>query len=299
MAFIAAHHRSSLGSLSSTWCSIICRHCNQSGPPFSRSSRDRGTPPGRSSRGGWQGRSRPSSSRDTTRQQQLTQRGRSADVWANTATIDQCGGTTIIASVETFSRARSFSNSNSLPNRGPASPTSVSVLPSQDRTTGPVADPSNPASFLDQNISTAPHPVAPNPATFIPAAPPSPSQSTEILSTRKSTRIKKVLAQLQDFDCNAIWKTSISHSSSTPSSSSDPGTFLYSITQFVDYRKFSPSHRHFLASVATESEPTTYSEAVSNPLWHAAMRQEIDALEKNGKWSLTPLPPGKRALWSK
>ncbi|KAI5664075.1 hypothetical protein M9H77_23398 [Catharanthus roseus] len=298
MAFTAAHRRSSPGSLSSTWYGIICRHCNRSRPPLSRSSRDRGTPQDRSNRGGWRGRSRPSSGRE-----------RSANAWANIATTDQRGGTPFVADVETFSRARS--SSNNIPNLSseqyttqrlhPSDRTSVSILPTQDHTTGPVADPSNLDSFLDQNISTAPHPVAPNPVTFIPAAPsPSPSQSTEILGTRKSTRIKKFPARLQDFDCNAIWKTSISHSSSAPSSSSDlSGTSLYPMTQFVDYRKFFPSHRHFLASVDTESEPTTYSEAVSNPLWCAAMRQEIDALEKNGTWSLTSLSPGKRALRSK
>ncbi|KAI5661863.1 hypothetical protein M9H77_21186 [Catharanthus roseus] len=101
MAFIAAHRRSSPGSLSLTWFGIICRHCNRSEPPFSRSSRDRGTPPGHSSRGGWRGRSRPSSGHGTARQQQqFTQRGRSADASANTATTNQRGGTPIIAGVE-------------------------------------------------------------------------------------------------------------------------------------------------------------------------------------------------------
>ncbi|KAI5675238.1 hypothetical protein M9H77_06188 [Catharanthus roseus] len=82
MAFTAAHCRSSPGSLSSTWYGIICRHCNRSRPPLSRSSQDRGTPQDRSNRGGWRGRSRPSSGRGTARQQQqLTQRGRSANAW--------------------------------------------------------------------------------------------------------------------------------------------------------------------------------------------------------------------------
>ncbi|KAI5664852.1 hypothetical protein M9H77_24175 [Catharanthus roseus] len=268
MAFTAAHRRSSPGSLSSTWYGIICRHCNRSRPPLSHSSRDRGTSQDRSNRGGWRGRSRPSSGRGTARQQQqLTQRERSANVWANIATTDQRGGTPFVADVETFSRGRSSSNNipnlsseqwsklltfinntdvtqsdklsasraahhdrpsthsptvsipfdseaqrahpsthgpaDSLPANSttqrlhPSDRTSVSVLPTPDHTTGPVADPSNPGSFLDQNISTAPHPVAPNPVTFIPAAPfPSPSQSTEILGTRKSTRIKKVPARL-------------------------------------------------------------------------------------------------------
>ncbi|KAI5669693.1 hypothetical protein M9H77_19546 [Catharanthus roseus] len=115
MAFTAAHHHSSPSSLSSTWCGIICKHCNRSRPPFSRSSRDRGTPPGCSSRGGWRGRSRPSSGRGIARQhQQLTQRGRSADAWANIATTDQSEGTSFVADVETFSQART--SNNNIPN---------------------------------------------------------------------------------------------------------------------------------------------------------------------------------------
>ncbi|KAI5673418.1 hypothetical protein M9H77_13782 [Catharanthus roseus] len=91
------------------------KHCNRSRPPFSRSSRDRGTPPGRSSRSGWRGRSRPSSGRGTTRQQQqLTQRGRSADAWANIATTDQRRGTPFVVGIETFSRAKS--SINNIPN---------------------------------------------------------------------------------------------------------------------------------------------------------------------------------------
>lgn len=55
----------------------------------------------------------------------------------------------------------------------------------------------------------------------------------------------------------------------------------------------------FLASVTTKSKPTTYSKALSNPKWQAAMCQEIDALRKNGMWSFTSLPLGKCALGSK
>ncbi|KAI5680241.1 hypothetical protein M9H77_01468 [Catharanthus roseus] len=207
MAFTAAHCRSSLGSLSSTWCTIICKHCNRSGPLYSRSSRDHGTPPGRSSRGEWRGRSHPSSGRGTARQQQqLTQRGRSVDAWANSATTDQRGGTPIVAGPRANSPARcspirqreeepatktallqavdspgpvsraahhdrssTHSPAASIPfdsesqhaqpsTHGPADSlptdsttqrlnpsdrTSVFVLPSQDHTTGPIADPSN------------------------------------------------------------------------------------------------------------------------------------------------------------
>ncbi|KAI5663597.1 hypothetical protein M9H77_22920 [Catharanthus roseus] len=77
---------------------------------------DRGTPPGRSTRGGWGGRSHPSSNSGTARQQQqLTQGGRSADAWANTATTDQRRGTTIVVGVETPC-CRAESSSNNIPN---------------------------------------------------------------------------------------------------------------------------------------------------------------------------------------
>ncbi|KAI5670663.1 hypothetical protein M9H77_11027 [Catharanthus roseus] len=51
MAFTAAHLSSSPDSLSSTWCGIICKHCNRSGPSFSHRSRETQTAGGvRSSR---------------------------------------------------------------------------------------------------------------------------------------------------------------------------------------------------------------------------------------------------------
>lgn len=57
--------------------------------------------------------------------------------------------------------------------------------------------------------------------------------------------------------------------------------------------------KHLLASVTIESEPTKYSEAVTNPKWKKAMKQKITALENNGTWELTSLSIGKRALSSK
>lgn len=67
----------------------------------------------------------------------------------------------------------------------------------------------------------------------------------------------------------------------------------------MDYGKFSSSHRHFLASVTIETEPTRYSEVVSHSKWCTAMQQEIEALEKNGNWSLTSMPLEKLSLVSK
>ncbi|KAI5654456.1 hypothetical protein M9H77_31643 [Catharanthus roseus] len=56
------------------------------------------------------------------------------------------------------------------------------------------------------------------------ASSPSPTHPTEIIATRKSTRIKKIPARLQDFGCNAI-----SHSSYAPSPSSDLSGIVVSL----------------------------------------------------------------------
>ena len=46
-------------------------------------------------------------------------------------------------------------------------------------------------------------------------------------------------------------------------------------------------------------EPKHYNQAKHNPHWIQAMHKEIEALEANETWVLTPLPEGKRAIGSK
>ena len=43
-------------------------------------------------------------------------------------------------------------------------------------------------------------------------------------------------------------------------------------------------------------EPKHYNHAVLDPKWREAMANEIKALEANNTWSLTFLPPGKKAI---
>ena len=38
---------------------------------------------------------------------------------------------------------------------------------------------------------------------------------------------------------------------------------------------------------------------MKDPAWQVAMQNEIQALENNGTWRLTDLPPGKKALGSR
>lgn len=43
-------------------------------------------------------------------------------------------------------------------------------------------------------------------------------------------------------------------------------------------------------------EPINYSQAAKEGEWRRVMKLEIDAVEKNGTWELTKLPPGRKPI---
>lgn len=43
-------------------------------------------------------------------------------------------------------------------------------------------------------------------------------------------------------------------------------------------------------------EPHHYEEDVLDDHWRSVVREEIDACEESGPWTLEVLPPGKKAL---
>lgn len=59
------------------------------------------------------------------------------------------------------------------------------------------------------------------------------------------------------------------------------------------------SHKCFAASLTYISEPKSHKEAMKHIEWQNAMKQEIEALEKNNTWFLTDLPPGKHTIGCK
>lgn len=61
----------------------------------------------------------------------------------------------------------------------------------------------------------------------------------------------------------------------------------------------SPEFIHSFACMVSIPEPAYYSQAIKDPHWIQAMNSEISALEKNQTWTLTELPPGKKAIGSK
>lgn len=71
--------------------------------------------------------------------------------------------------------------------------------------------------------------------------------------------------------------------------------------QFPDYKVLYTT-RHPLkmfSSVFNEQEPTSYSKAVSNSNWRAAMGKEFDALMADGTWSLCHRPSNHHIVRNK
>ena len=70
----------------------------------------------------------------------------------------------------------------------------------------------------------------------------------------------------------------------------------FDISYSVDYHNFSSRHKCFLTTLSNTKEPQSFREAMQSLGWRKAMQEEIDALERNGTWTLEDLPPGKRAI---
>ncbi|BBN69414.1 RmlC-like cupins superfamily protein [Prunus dulcis] len=86
--------------------------------------------------------------------------------------------------------------------------------------------------------------------------------------------------------------------SSSSSNTKGKGT-RYPISQFLNYHNLSSTHKSFVAFISRVVEPTTFAQASTDPLWQEAMDEEIQALEQNNTWSITPLPAGKHPIGCK
>ena len=66
-------------------------------------------------------------------------------------------------------------------------------------------------------------------------------------------------------------------------------------TKLLDfaYSCYSSSFTSFLAYIHCLSEPSSYKEAIIDPLWQQAIDEELSVLHKTATLDLVPLPPGK------
>jgi len=73
----------------------------------------------------------------------------------------------------------------------------------------------------------------------------------------------------------------------------------YPIENFISYKNITPEYKVFLASIENQKEPNNFEEAVNQPIWCEAMKEELDALEKNNTWKIMQLPQGKKPVGCK
>ncbi|CAH9145017.1 unnamed protein product [Cuscuta epithymum] len=111
---------------------------------------------------------------------------------------------------------------------------------------------------------------------------------------QRQTRIRKFPKHLENYEIDL--PPSLNHS--LPTANSADST-VYPLSNFINYEKFSLTHKAFLAAITSRDEPKYFSQAVQDPIWREAMQKEITALEENQTWILVNLPAGKRIVDSK
>ena len=100
---------------------------------------------------------------------------------------------------------------------------------------------------------------------------------------RKSTRDIRPPTYLQDDACTTIV-------AGAP----------YDLDQCLTYSHLEPCYHSYLLAVSlSPKEPASFSQAIQDPLWRAAMDKEIQALEQNHTWDVTTLPLGKSPIGCK
>ncbi|KAL2239042.1 UNVERIFIED_CONTAM: Retrovirus-related Pol polyprotein from transposon RE2 [Sesamum indicum] len=126
--------------------------------------------------------------------------------------------------------------------------------------------------FIDTSVPAQIEPVTVSP---LPEPSSSTSNSPPLHNSppRRSARISKRPTWLNDFVCSAHHPTSL-HSNN-------------------------PAYVSFVASLSVLQEPNSFSEAVQHKEWKEAMDFELQALEANNTWKVSPLPPSKRAIGCK
>ncbi|XP_071729158.1 uncharacterized protein [Rutidosis leptorrhynchoides] len=74
------------------------------------------------------------------------------------------------------------------------------------------------------------------------------------------------------------------------------GKVKYGIEKVVNYSNLSHNNYCFISSLNKSTELKTYSQAVTDPNWQAAMNDEMEALYRNNTWVLTELPSGRKPI---
>ena len=143
--------------------------------------------------------------------------------------------------------------------------------------------------------------LAPSPSIFVHSdhnklLDPISSRVPELPLVRRSSRPFKPPSYLHEYHCN-LASAHVLATASLPqphdSSISDSPGILYPLSSTLSYNRLSTSHKAFAIALTVAKEPSSYAQTLTDPLWQAAMKAEIDALQANHTWVMTKLPPSK------
>jgi hypothetical protein len=73
----------------------------------------------------------------------------------------------------------------------------------------------------------------------------------------------------------------------------------YPIANYVSTESLSEPLKAFVHELSSCLVPTNIHEALTNPKWTQDVKEELEALQKNGTWTLVPLPKGKKTMGCK
>lgn len=113
---------------------------------------------------------------------------------------------------------------------------------------------------------------------------------------RRSNRPHNPPTYLHDYHCNLVSAHVLASASLTQlhdSNATSNSSILYPFSSILSYSKLSTPHRLLFVSLFVAKEPNSSTQALKDPLWQAAMKAEIDALQANHTWVMTKLPPSK------
>ena len=71
------------------------------------------------------------------------------------------------------------------------------------------------------------------------------------------------------------------------------------LVERLKYDSFVAHHFMYMANVVQAQDPTCFSDAIGVEQWNVAMDEEMNALDDNGTWELTPFPNGKKPIGCK
>ncbi|RVW93875.1 Retrovirus-related Pol polyprotein from transposon TNT 1-94 [Vitis vinifera] len=134
------------------------------------------------------------------------------------------------------------------------------------------------------------HSESPNPSQFAPTELSTPCRHQFSQPSTQMRRKRQELEHGSQSTCGQY----IDSNSSLPEENID-----HPIGNYVTYEGLSPSYRAFATSLDDTQVPNTIQEALKISEWKKAVQDEIDALEKNGTWTITDLPVGKRPVGCK